>query len=286
MREYLYGLELLMDEGKVKENRTGINTRSIFGYQMYFDLREGFPAVTTKKLAWKSVVSELLWFLEGSNDERRLAEIHYEKPRNELIGKSTIWRANVEKQGRELGYPVDQVRGIVGRNYGTEWRDWNGVDQIAQLVHDLKNNPESRRHILNAWNVTNIPKMVLPPCHVMAQFDVTEGRLSCQVYQRSVDAFLGLPFNIASYALLTHILADNAGLEVGHLIHISGDFHLYENHINAVNEQLNKTPYLLPRLEIPSFDVTDIEVVKQQKLSDFKLVGYESHETIKAPMAV
>ena len=210
MKQYLSALEYILEKGKNRGDRTGIGTRGVFGYQMRFDLRSGFPAVTTKRLAWKSVVSELLWFLEGSTDERRLAEIHFGKPRKELFEKKTIWTANADKQGRALGYTNTEIEKQLGPVYGKQWRSWGkdvgGEDQIKKIIFDLKNNPNSRRHIVSAWNVDKIDKMALPPCHTMFQFHIQDNELSCQLYQRSADMFLGVPFNIASYALLTHIM--------------------------------------------------------------------------------
>ena len=235
MYDYERLLRIIIESGEDVDDRTGTGTRSIFGHQMRFDLREGFPAVTTKKLAWKSVVAELLWFLEGSTDERRLAELTYGKDRKELVNKQTIWTANANAQGKALGY----ADGELGPVYGFQWRGFNeignewpgssyGTDQIKWLLNEIKTNPNSRRLILSAWNPNQINFMALPPCHVMAQFRVYKGKLSCQMYQRSADVFLGVPFNIASYALLTHIIARECGLGVGDLVHTIGDAHIYK----------------------------------------------------------
>ena len=261
---------------------------------MRFDLREGFPAVTTKKLAWKSVVAELLWFLEGSTDERRLAELTYGKDRKELVNKQTIWTANANAQGKALGY----ADGELGPVYGFQWRGFNeignewpgssyGTDQIKWLLNEIKTNPNSRRLILSAWNPNQINFMALPPCHVMAQFRVYKGKLSCQMYQRSADVFLGVPFNIASYALLTHIIARECGLGVGDLVHTIGDAHIYQNHIDQVNEQLSRAAYPAPTLVIENeFELQLISAYDNDTASKFKLTNYLHHDTIKAKMAI
>ena len=207
MKQYLDALQFILEKGEDVSDRTGVGTRSVFGYQMHFDLQQGFPAVTTKKLAWRSVVGELLWFLEGSTDERRLAELTFDKPRSELVNKKTIWTANADAQGIALGYDNnDNYKGL-GPVYGKQWRDFNGVDQIVWVLNEIINNPDSRRIIMSSWNPPELDAMALPPCHTMAQFKVTNGKLSCQLYQRSADMFLGVPFNIASYSLLTHMFA-------------------------------------------------------------------------------
>ena len=284
-QQYLDLLQHILDNGDKKEDRTGVGTLSVFGAQMRFDLRESFPALTTKKLAFKSVVSELIWFLEGSTDERRLAEIHYGKYRLDIEDKTTIWTANADQQGVELGYTNNRLSKILGPVYGKQWRDWNGtgIDQIENLIHDLKNNPNSRRHILTAWNVEQIDKMALPPCHMMCQFHVnSKNELSCQLYQRSADMFLGVPFNIASYSLLTHMLAQVCNLTVGDYVHTIGDAHIYLNHIGQVKEQLSREPYDFPKLEMN----TDINNINEFSMKDFNLLKYEHHPYIKADMAV
>jgi thymidylate synthase len=288
--EYLNALKNILENGDERPDRTGVGTKSIFGLQMRFDLSEGFPAVTTKKLAWKAVVSELIWFIEGSGDEGRLREIlHGER----YTDKKTIWSDNasapywVEK--RLQRHPAD-----LGRVYGVQWRKWrkplvrvNKVvlqnhDQLIELINGIKEDPYSRRHIITAWNPGELDLMALPPCHMMAQFYVNNGKLSCQMYQRSADMFLGVPFNIASYALFTHMIAQVCNLEVGDLIITIGDAHIYSNHIEQVKEQLNRKPLPLPTLELNK----DIEVITDFEMTDIELADYKSHDAIKAPMAV
>ena len=288
MKQYLSALEHILQKGKDRDDRTGIGTKSVFGYQMRFDLREGFPAVTTKKLAWRSVVSELLWFLEGSTDERRLAEIHYEKKRKHLFGKNTIWTANADKQGKNLGYTNTKTIKELGPVYGSQWRNWTGnnraVDQIREVIQGLKKDPHGRRHIVSAWNVEEIKRMALPPCHTMFQFYIQDKELSCQLYQRSADMFLGVPFNVASYSLLTCILSKILNLNPGEFIWAGGDCHIYNNHFNQVKKQIKRKPLKAPQLEIPNFN--SIEDVFRSKLSDYRLTNYKPMKTIKAPMAV
>jgi|TARA_B100001093_G_scaffold304614_1_gene290443 thymidylate synthase len=288
MKQYIKALEHILDNGKQREDRTGVGTKGVFGYQMRFDLRNSFPAVTTKKLAWKSVVSELLWFLEGSTDERRLAEIHFGKSRKDIIDKKTIWTANANKQGVELGYANNETQKELGPVYGKQWRSWGldvgGEDQIKKIILNLKNNPHSRRHIVSAWNVDKIDKMALPPCHTMFQFHVQSGELSCQLYQRSADMFLGVPFNIASYALLTNIIANILNLKPGEFVWTGGDCHIYNNHFKQVKEQIKRNPKEPPTLEMPSFKNVDDVIIAKPK--DFRLVNYKPMDSIKAPMAV
>ena len=290
MQAYHDALEYILAYGEDVEDRTGVGTRSVFGYQMRFNLRGGFPAVTTKRLAWRAVVGELLWFLEGSTDERRLAEITYEKPRQELVGKTTIWSANADAQGVALGYTNNDTVKELGPVYGYQWRDFDGcnlldgVDQIEWLVREIKTNPSSRRLILSAWNPNQIDQMALPPCHTMAQFRVMNGSLSCQLYQRSADMFLGVPFNIASYSLLTHMLAQICELAVGEFIWSGGDCHIYNNHLTQVQEQIRRTPRQSPVLAMPDFSTLD-ELAKTRP-SQYTLVGYDPMESIPAPMAV
>jgi len=295
MKQYHKLLEDILEHGEDVNDRTGVGTRSIFGYQMRFNLAAGFPAVTTKKLAWKAVVGELLWFLEGSTDERRLAELTFGKHRADLVGKSTIWTANADAQGRALHYINNEFTKELGPVYGAQWRNFNGFsvyqgkDQIADILFQLRTNPDSRRIILSAWNPNQLHQMALPPCHTFAQFRTYNGRLNCQMYQRSADVFLGVPFNIASYALLTHIIAKEVGLDVGDYVHTIGDAHIYSNHFEQVREQLSREEYLLPSLEINSeFNLSD-RLKNGFNLNDvdcFKLTNYQSHDTIKASMAV
>ena len=288
MKQYLELLEYILENGESRDDRTGTGVISSFGHQIRFNLQDGFPAVTTKALAWKGVVSELLWFLEGSDDERRLAEIRFKKNRSDLVDLdkfSTIWTDNADNQGVELGYDNSDIIKKLGPIYGVQWRDWNGVDQIHELVDGLKTNPFGRRHILSAWNVEMIESMALPPCHVMSQFYVSsDGVLSCQMYQRSADMFLGVPFNIASYALLQSILANILDLEPGDFIHTFGDAHIYKNSINQVKEQLIREPKKLPRLIMPK--IQSLESLKEMSIDDFVLKGYKSHPALKAEMAI
>lgn len=275
MKQYHEALKQILENGKNKTDRTGVGTRSVFGYQMRFNLQEGFPAVTTKKLAWRAVVSELLWFLEGSGDERRLAEILHGTRDS---SKKTIWTANAEA---DYWKSKAKYEGDLGRVYGVQWRDFHGIDQLQNLIDGIKKDPSGRRHILSAWNPAELEQMALPPCHVMSQFDVTDGRLSCQLYQRSCDMFLGVPFNIASYSLLTHIIARECNLQVGDFVWTGGDCHIYNNHIDAVNEQLARTPKQLPTLFI-----TVGKKIADYVVDDFVLENYNPDPAIKADMAV
>jgi len=264
MRQYLDLMELALKKGTEKRDRTGTGTRSIFGHQMRFGLAEGFPLVTTKKMHLKSIIYELLWFLRGDTNVRWLQEHGV-----------TIWDEWADANG-ELG-PV----------YGYQWRSWprerdGTIDQISNLIDDIKSNPDSRRLIVTAWNPADIPKMALPPCHCLFQFYVAEGRLSCQLYQRSADIFLGVPFNIASYALLTMMVAQVTGLQPGEFIHSLGDAHLYLNHVEQAEEQLSRRPYPLPRMKLNS-EVKDIFGFRYE---DFALENYQSHPSIKAAIAV
>lgn len=286
MKQYIEALKHVLENGEDKSDRTGVGTRSIFGHQMRFDLTDGFPAVTTKKLAWRAVVGELLWFLEGSTDERRLAEITYDKPRNLCVDKRTIWTANADNQGKALGYRNDDLVKELGPVYGYQWRDFNseGFDQIRNIIHQLKNQPDSRRIILSAWNPNELEMMTLPPCHTLAQFNVTNGRLSCQLYQRSADMFLGVPFNIASYALLTHIFAQICDLKVADLVWTGGDCHIYTTHMDQVNMQIEREPRSHPTLKMPNFKTLD--ELLNTSVGDYSLEDYDPMESIKAPMAI
>ena len=276
MKQYLESLKYCYQNGTDVDSRAG-KVRKIFGYQMRFNLNEGFPAMTTKKLAWKSVTSELIWFLEGSDDERRLAEILYEDDRKNLSNKKTIWSLNADSNYWKKNAKFE---GDVGRIYGVQWRDFQGVDQIVNLIKGIKENPNSRRHILSAWNPAEISQMSLPPCHAFSQFYVVDAKLSCQLYQRSCDMFLGVPFNIASYSLLTHLIAKECNLGVGEFIHTLGDFHIYHEHFDQVLIQLNRIPKKLPQLSFSKKNIFDYNI------NDFKLLNYDHYPSIKAKMNV
>jgi len=277
LKQYLDSLMHILEKGEDVNDRTGVGTLSVFGYQMRFNLQDGFPAVTTKRLAWRSVVGELLWFLEGSTDERRLAEITHG---TRAADKKTIWTANAQNQGAALGY----TDGELGPVYGKQWRDFGGVDQISNIINQIKNNSDSRRIILSAWNPTELDQMTLPPCHTLTQFKIVKGKLSCQLYQRSADMFLGVPFNIASYSLLTHMLAHICELKVGEFIWTGGDCHIYSNHLDQVVEQVSRKPQELPYLVMPPF--CDLETLLNTRVSDYKLINYNPMSSIKAEMAV
>jgi len=282
MKQYLQSLRDVAEQGEARDDRTGTGTISLFGHQSKYNLQDGFPAVTTKKLAWKAVVSELLWFLEGSTDERRLAEILYG---TWDINKKTIWTANADNQGVALGYTnTDDVKEL-GPVYGKQWVDFGGVNQIEWAINEIKNNPDSRRIIVSAWNPPEIEKMALPPCHTLFQFYVMNGKLSCQMYQRSADMFLGVPFNIASYSLLIHIIANICDLEVGTFVHTIGDAHIYQNHTEQVAEQLTRAPMELPTLNI-SKNFESLGDVLKSSVDDYQLLDYNPMTSIKAPMAV
>jgi thymidylate synthase len=264
MQQYLTLLQHILDEGAQKTDRTGTGTKSCFGYQMRFDLAKGFPMVTTKKVHLKSIVHELLWFLKGDTNIKYLQE-----------NGVRIWDEWADANG-DLG-PV----------YGKQWRSWEGangivIDQIAEVIHQIKNTPDSRRMIVSAWNVGELSKMALMPCHNMFQFYVADGKLSCQLYQRSADVFLGVPFNIASYALLTMMVAQVCGLQYGDFVHSFGDVHLYNNHFEQAKLQLSRTPFALPTMKINP----EVKDIFSFQFSDFTLENYESHPGIKAPVAV
>ena len=277
---YLELCKRILETGTLSEDRTGVGTLSLFGEQLRFDLRDGFPAITTKKLAWRSVVAELIWFIEGSCDERRLAEIQF-GTRDK--SKKTIWTANATA---DYWLPKARFDGDLGRVYGVQWRHWKApfnqtTDQLEELIKGLKTDPNSRRHIISAWNPGELHLMALPPCHAFMQFYLRNNTLSCQMYQRSADVFLGVPFNIASYALLTHLVAREIGADVGELILTFGDVHIYKNHVDAVEEQLTRKPY-----DFPSLDITNVNSLYSVTVNDCKLVDYNCHPTIKADMAV
>lgn len=264
MQQYQQLLKHILETGARKDDRTGTGTLSVFGYQMRFDLQQGFPLVTTKKLHLKSIIYELLWFLKGDTNVKYLQD----------HGVS-IWNEWADENG-DLG-PV----------YGRQWRSWEGADgqtfdQIQELIHQIKTNPDSRRLIVSAWNVAELPKMALSPCHALFQFYVADGKLSCQLYQRSADVFLGVPFNIASYALLTMMIAQVCGLQPGDFIHTFGDAHLYSNHLEQARLQLSRTPFPLPTMKINP----EVKDIFSFSFEDFTLENYQSHPHIKAPVAV
>ena len=262
MQQYLDLLKKVKESGKPKGDRTGTGTLSIFGHQMRFDLQDSFPLLTTKKIHFKSVAYELLWFLKGETNIKYLKD-----------NGVSIWDEWADENG-DLG-PV----------YGKQWRDWKGAngfhDQISNVIDQIKNNPNSRRHIVSAWNVAEIPSMALAPCHILFQFYVQEGKLSCQLYQRSADIFLGVPFNIASYALLTHMIANVCDLEVGDFVHTLGDAHLYNNHLTQADEQLTRSPLQPPQIKVAKKNSIDDYVFE-----DFELIDYTHHPHIPAPVAI
>jgi len=264
MKQYLDLMRHVRENGTFKEDRTGTGTYSCFGYQMRFDLSEGFPLVTTKKLHLRSIIHELLWFLSGDTNIRYLKE-----------NGVSIWDEWADEDGN------------LGPVYGSQWRSWptpdgGHIDQISQVVEQIKNNPDSRRLIVSAWNVAEVNNMALPPCHAFFQFYVADGKLSCQLYQRSADIFLGVPFNIASYALLVHMVAQQCDLEVGDFVWTGGDVHLYANHLEQTDLQLSREPLPLPQLKIGRKP----DSIFDYKFDDFEIVGYQSHPHIKAPVAV
>jgi thymidylate synthase len=302
MKTYLDALQQVLDNGTIRGDRTGTGTIGLFGMQQRYDLSKGFPAVTTKKLAWKSVVSELLWFIEGSGDENRLREILHGSTES---SKTTIWTANATAP---YWTPKAKFPGDLGRVYGVQWRHWRTpmetggsftndfghsfsvreginiieVDQLKSLIEGIKADPYGRRHILTAWNPGELDAMALPPCHCFAQFYVADGRLSCQMYQRSCDMFLGVPFNIASYSLLTAMIAQVCGLRVGEFVHVLGDAHIYLNHVEQVKEQISREPLPAPTLWLNP-DITDIT---KFTMADIRLDNYTSLSSISAAMAV
>lgn len=264
MKAYLDLMQHVLDNGVKKHDRTGTGTTSVFGHQMRFDLSQGFPMVTTKKLHLRSIVHELLWFIKGETNTQYLRD-----------NRVTIWDEWADENG-ELG-PV----------YGKQWRRWQSadgriIDQLSQVIEQIKTNPDSRRLIVSAWNVGDVDKMALPPCHLLFQFYVANGKLSCQLYQRSADLFLGVPFNIASYALLTHMIAQVTGLKAGDFVHTFGDVHIYSNHLEQVYLQLSRQPLPLPRLELNPA----IKSIFDFRFEDIQVVDYQCHEAIKAPVAV
>lgn len=303
----------VLEEGENKDDRTGTGTISIFGHQMRFDLSEGFPLLTTKKVSFKLIATELLWFIKGDTNIRYLLQYKnniwnewafkkwiesndYDGPDMTDFGRRSLVDDEFNEQYKaQLAIFKDKILndddfmikyGDLGNVYGKQWRDWKDqdgkrFDQLKTLIENIKQNPNSRRHIISAWNPTEIDTMALPPCHTLFQFYVKDGKLSCQLYQRSADIFLGVPFNIASYSLLTHLIAKECGLEVGEFVHTFGDAHIYKNHMDAINEQLSRDSYDAPKLNINTDkSLFDIEY------EDLEIDGYESHPSIKAPIAV
>ena len=296
MRQYLDLLNKICREGVVRDDRTGTGTKGIFGYQMRFDLSEGFPLLTTKRVFLKGVIHELLWFLKGDTNIKYLVDngVHIWdsdafRYYNELCVKHGVLPVDMDTFLGALGVesPIEGYKfGDLNHVYGYQWRSWpkaNGesIDQIKEVIETIKRNPSSRRMIVSAWNVADVGSMALPPCHTMFQFFVAEGKLSCQLYQRSGDTFLGVPFNIASYALLTMMIAQQCGLEVGDFVHTLGDAHLYLNHLEQADEQLSREPRALPRMKINP----DVKSIFDYKYEDFELEGYDPHPAIKAPLS-
>lgn len=281
-QSYLSLIKNILENGIDRSDRTNTGTRGLFGCNLRFDLAAGFPLLTTKRMELKSVLSELLWFIEGSGDERRLAEIRYQKPRDELTNKKTIWSGNADAP-----YWINHAKypGDLGRPYGVQLRDWTNqygekLDQLAVLVDGLKSDPYSRRHCVTWWNPGELRYMALPACHQIAHFYVAQDRLSCMFTMRSTDVALGLPYNIASYALFTHMLANECGYGVGELVFSGADVHLYHNHIAGVTEQLSRSPFSFPTLVLKNKNISDYQ------MSDFVLNNYTSHPSIAMEMAV
>lgn len=314
MEQYLTLAQKILDEGKTKDDRTGVGTKSIFGYQMRFDLQEGFPLLTTKRVAFGLIKSELLWFLKGDTNIRYLLEHNnhiwdewaferyvdsdeYEGPDMTDFGLraqedeefNEVYQEEMKKFTQRILEDEEFAEkfGSLGNVYGAQWRSWptqegGAIDQIQKVIDSIKNNPDSRRHIVSAWNPDEVDDMALPPCHTLFQFYVIDGKLSCQLYQRSADVFLGVPFNIASYALLTHLIAYETGLEVGEFVHTFGDAHLYLNHLEQINLQLSRDTRPLPELVLN----TEKESIFDFDVEDIKVEGYHPHKGIRAPIAV
>lgn len=301
MKVYHDLLQHILDQGTVKGDRTGTGTRSVFGYQMRFDLQDGFPLMTTKRVHWKSVVHELIWFIRGDTNLRYLVQngvrIWNEWPFRHYLesnGLSESFPQHSQEWKEEMKRFVERIKtdadfaakwGELGPVYGRQWRNFNGIDQLAGVIESIKTNPDSRRHIVTAWNPVEIPEMAkagLPPCHTIFQFYVADGRLSCQLYQRSADVFLGVPFNIASYALLTQLVARECGLAVGDFVHTLGDAHLYSNHIEQAKEQLSRQPRALPQVQFADKAPGIFEI----SYDDILLLNYDPMPSIKAPIAI
>ena len=301
MKQYLDLMKHIRDEGVKKEDRTGTGTVSVFGYQMRFDLEDNFPLLTTKKVNLDSIIHELLWFISGNtnisylvkngvniwNDWPYQSYLKQTRQEKDYPMHSKEWKDKMKKFIEQIKSDDDfaKVYGDLGPVYGRQWRDFEGVDQLNQVVEDIKSSPDSRRLIVSAWNPKDIPVMVksgLPPCHTLFQFYVSEGRLSCQLYQRSADVFLGVPYNIASYAILTLMVAQATGLKPGEFIHTLGDAHLYNNHLEQVEEQLARVPFSCPKLSLNK----DKDTIFNFSISDFELIDYQAHPHIPAPIAI
>lgn len=301
MQTYHDLLQHILDHGTIKGDRTGTGTRSVFGYQMRFNLQEGFPLMTTKRVHWKSVVHELIWFIRGDTNLRYLVQngvrIWNEWPFRHYLESNGLteqypqhspeWKEEMKRFVERIKTEADFAAkwGELGPVYGRQWRNFSGIDQLAGVIDSIKNNPDSRRHIVTAWNPVDIPEMAkagLPPCHTIFQFYVAEGRLSCQLYQRSADVFLGVPFNIASYALLTQLVARECGLAVGDFVHTLGDAHLYSNHLEQAMEQLSRTPRALPQVQCKD----DAPGIFEISYDDILLLNYDPMPSIKAPIAI
>lgn len=301
MKQYHELMQRVLDEGVFKGDRTGTGTQSVFGHQMRFDLQEGFPLVTTKKVHLKSIIHELLWFLQGETNIQYLVQngvnIWNDWPFQSYLRQNNLeekypkysdeWKAKMKEFVEQVKADDDFAKkwGELGPVYGSQWRNFEGVDQISQLIEDIKNNPNSRRLLVSAWNPKDVPVMAksgLPPCHTLFQFYVAEGKLSCQLYQRSADIFLGVPFNIASYALLTMMVAQVCGLAYGDFVHTFGDAHLYSNHMEQTKEQLSREPRALPEMKINP----EVKSIFDFKFEDFELVNYDPYPAIKAVVAV
>ncbi len=303
MKQYLDLLQYIMDNGDQKNDRTGVGTKSVFGYQMRFDLQKGFPLLTTKKVFIKGIIHELIWFLKGDSNIKYLVDndvhiwndwpfqkyLEENKLEKEFPKYSEQWQGKMKEYIEKIKTDKEFAKkwGELGPVYGVQWRKWKTadgreIDQISQIIETIKNNPDSRRIILSAWNVGDLDKMALPPCHLLVQFNVSKGKLSCQLYQRSADTLLGVPFNIASYALLTMMIAQACELEVGEFVHTLGDAHIYNFHFEQVREQLSREPRELPMMRIDP----EVKNLFDFKYADFKLENYNPHPAIKAPIAV
>lgn len=285
---YLQLVQKALVSGNKCVDRTGVGTYKLFGEILKFDLNKGFPLLTSKYVPFKSVISELLWFLEGSTDERRLCEILHSKPRGELVGKRTIWTDNADNQGKQLGFTNNDTIKELGNIYGNQWRTWGnrGIDQIQNVINSMVNDPMSRRHIVSAWNCSDLDKMALPPCHTMMQFNVEvqprrKNVLNLLVFCRSQDLFLGTPFNIASYALLLTLMAQKTNLYTGVLTLVLGDCHVYLTHEKQCREMVGRTPF-----NFPTLNILNEKDIFEYTMNDFEIIGYKNHGKLLAPMAI